>query len=94
MQAVDYVWGHYGISLRRACQLVHVSRSAPYYERRKDPRPELQRRMRKLANTRVCWGYRRPQVLLRREGWALCMALGQRCPRRNYGGRRQALGNS
>lgn len=69
--ALDYVRGHYGISLRRACQLVQVSRSTPYSERREDPRPELRRRMRELANTRVRWGYRRLHVLLRREGWQL-----------------------
>jgi len=61
--ALDYVRGHYGISLRRACQLVQVSRSTPYYERRKNPRPELRRRMRELANTRVRWGYRRLHVV-------------------------------
>jgi putative transposase len=71
VQALDYVRGHYGISLRRACHLVQVSRSTPYYERRKDPRSELRRRMRELANTRVRWGYRRLHVLLRREGWPL-----------------------
>ena len=71
MQALDYVQGHYGISLRRACQLVQVSRSTPYYQRRKDPRADLRRRMRELANIRVRWGYRRLHVLLRREGWQL-----------------------
>lgn len=53
VQALDHVRGHYGTSMRRACELVQVSRSTPYYERRKDPRPELRRRMRELANTRV-----------------------------------------
>lgn len=53
VQAPDYVRGHYSISLRRACILVQVSRSTPYYERRKDPRPELRQRMRELANIRV-----------------------------------------
>lgn len=71
VQALDYVRGHYGISLRWACHLVQVSRSTPYYERCKDPRPELRRRMRELANTRLRWVYRRLQVLLRREGWRL-----------------------
>lgn len=71
MQALDYVRGHYDISLRRACQLVQVSRSTPCYQRRKDPRAKLRQRMRELANIRVRWGYRRLHVLLRREGWQL-----------------------
>ena len=37
VQALEYVQGHYDISLRRACKLVQVSRSTSYYERRKDP---------------------------------------------------------
>ena len=71
MQALEYVRGHYGISVRRACRLVQLSRSTPYYKRRKDQRPELRQRMRELAHTRVRYGYRRLHVLLKREGWQL-----------------------
>ena len=71
VQALEYVQGHYSISLRRACKLVQVSRSTPYYARRTDTRAQLRRRMRELANIRIRWGYRRLHVLLRREGWQL-----------------------
>jgi len=70
-QALEYVKSHYGISLRRACQLVQVSKSTPYYQSRKDPGKALRQRMRDLATTRVRYGYRRLHVLLKREGWKL-----------------------
>lgn len=70
-QALAYVMGHYCISQRRACKLVQMSRSTLYYLPVRDPRPELRRRMKELAQTRIRYGYRRLHVLLKREGWQL-----------------------
>ena len=68
--AVDYVVGHYGTSRRRACRLVCQHRSVHYYRSRRDPRTALRTRLRELARVRIRYGYRRLQVLLRREGWS------------------------
>ena len=70
-QALAYVVGHYCISQRRACKLVKMSRSTLYYLPVRDARPELRRRMKELAQTRIRYGYRRLHVLLKREGWQL-----------------------
>jgi putative transposase len=66
---VDYIVSHYVVSQRRACRLVHQHRSIQWYRSRKDPRLALRARMREIAHIRVRYGYRRIQVLLRREGW-------------------------
>ena len=68
--AVDYVVGHYGTSRRRACRLACQHRSVHYYRSRRDPRTALRTRLRELAQVRIRYGYRRLQVLLRREGWS------------------------
>lgn len=56
-QALAYVVGHYCISQRRACKLVKMSRSTLYYLPVRDARPELRRRMKELAQTRIRYGY-------------------------------------
>jgi putative transposase len=70
-QVVDYVVSHYGTTQRRACRLVQQHRSVQYYRSRKDPKLALRARMRELAQVPVRYGYRRIQVPLRREGWAV-----------------------
>jgi putative transposase len=67
---VDYIVSHYGTSQRRACKIVQQHRSIQWYRSRKDPRLALRARMRELSQIRVRYGYRRIQVLLRREGWS------------------------
>jgi len=68
---VEYICGHYGISQRRACEIVALHRSVLYYRSVKARRNDLRARMRELARTRVRYGYRRLHVLLKREGWVL-----------------------
>ena len=73
-----YLREHYRLPWRRACRLVRLHRSTSYYRSIKDPRLELRSRMRELARARVRFGYRRLQVLLRRESWSLGKNLAYR----------------
>ncbi len=59
----------YPVSERRACRLVGMGRSSRRYRRRGTEAAVLRRRLRELAYQRRRFGYRRLQVLLRREGW-------------------------
>ena len=68
---VEYVRGHYGLPLRRACRLVRLHRSVFKYKSALNPRLELRERMRELARVRVRFGYRKLHVLLRREGFGM-----------------------
>ena len=66
---VHQVRERYGISERRACQLVGIGRSTLRYHRRTHREEEsLRQRLRELAAARPRFGYRRLHVLLRREG--------------------------
>ena len=59
----------YDISERRACLATGLSRSSQRYRKRSDPQVALRMRLKELAAARVCHGYRRLHILLRREGW-------------------------
>ena len=59
----------YGISQRRACQVLRFSRSTCRYRSIADDRAALRIRLRDLAGVRVKYGYRRLHLLLQREGW-------------------------
>jgi putative transposase len=66
---VEHLEEAYWVSERRACAVVGIGRSSHRYRsHRKDDRA-LRMRIREIAETRVRYGYRRVQVLLRREGW-------------------------
>jgi putative transposase len=58
-----------GLTQRRACRLVGISRSGARYRRRGVDPPGLRDRLRSLAAERRRYGYRRLWVLLRREGF-------------------------
>lgn len=58
-----------GLSERRACELVGMKRSSYRYALRRPEPAGLRGRLRKLAQERRRFGYRRLTVLLRREGW-------------------------
>jgi putative transposase len=68
---VAYVISHHGYSERRACRLVKQHRSVQKYRSVLNPRTELRQRMKEIAGTRVRYGYRRIQVMLKREGWPI-----------------------
>jgi putative transposase len=67
--AVAYAQEQFGLSQRRACQLVGVARSTVGYRRRHgEDDAALRTRLCELAAQRPRFGYRRLHVLLRREG--------------------------
>ena len=68
----------YGLSQRRACGLVGITRWSNRYGSRRDPQEELRQRLRELAGRRPRYGYRRLTVLLRREGWKVNTKRGYR----------------
>jgi putative transposase len=59
------------LSQRRACGLILIHRATCRYERRRSEDPRLRERLRELAAARRRFGYRRLQVLLRREGFSV-----------------------
>ena len=61
----------YGVSERRACQVLTLSRASHRYKSVADEQAALKMRIRDLAQARVSYGYRRLHVLLQREGWSV-----------------------
>jgi putative transposase len=59
----------YRVSERRVCQVLQCPRSSYLRKNTRDEQAALRIRIRDLAYARVSYGYRRIQVLLRREGW-------------------------
>jgi putative transposase len=70
--AVGLLQERYGVSERRACRVVGISRSSRRYEPKpRADEPALRQRLRELAAERRRFGYRRLHVLLAREGIAV-----------------------
>jgi putative transposase len=57
------------LSERRSCAILSVNRKSLRYRSVKRDDPALRRRIKEIAATRIRYGYRRINVLLRREGW-------------------------
>lgn len=74
-QVVAWMTARYDYSERRACALTRQHRSTQRKPSIRDPRLELRQRLREIVQTRIRYGYRRVQVMLRREGWALSKNL-------------------
>ena len=70
-QLVDHARATWQVSIRRACRALPVDRSTYHYRSRRAGQAVLTERIKAIAATRVRYGYRRIQVLLRREGWAV-----------------------
>jgi putative transposase len=69
-QAVAIAREEHGLSRRRACRLIGISRSVVEREpKRARDHERLRERLRALAGERRRFGYRRLHELLRREGW-------------------------
>lgn len=68
-QAVDVLCEEHGFKITRACGLVSISRSLYRYQSRRPACEALRARIIELAAEKRRYGYRRIQVLLRREGW-------------------------
>ncbi len=66
---VWYLGQSWRISERRACSLIQLNRKTYRYRPGSDRNGPLRQRIREIAEVRVRYGYRRIQVLLRREGW-------------------------
>ena len=74
-KVVEYVTACHGYSERRACALTRQHCSTQRKPSRRDPRLELRQRMHEIAQTRIRYGYRRIQIMLRREGWPISRNL-------------------
>jgi putative transposase len=57
------------LSERRSCAILSVNRKSLRYRSVKRDDPVLRRRIKEIAAIRIRYGYRRINVLLRREGW-------------------------
>src|ERR1700692_4611070 len=85
-------------SQRRACRVIDGERAGVRYQARRPDDGELRERLKALAQERRRFGYRRPHVLLRREGHAVNKKRVQRLYReerltvRRRGGRKRAMG--
>lgn len=66
MDDLRVVWK---VSIRRACEVLRAGRSTYHYVSCSLSQANLRQRIRKIADARVRYGYRRIHVLLRREGW-------------------------
>jgi len=70
---VKYITGSFGLSIRKACGLVSLSKSVFWYRHRpkKDDENIIRQKMKELAQKRTRFGCPRLHVLLRREGFML-----------------------
>ena len=70
-EVVSHLRTAYGVSERRTCRTVGMSRASYRYRSVADPQSELRVWLRDLATSRVRYGYRRLWVLRRREGYTV-----------------------
>jgi len=67
-EAVAHLQDCHGMSERRACRVIDADRKSVRYRSTRDDDAGLREKLRKLANQRRRFGYRRLHILLRREG--------------------------
>jgi putative transposase len=97
-EAAAHLGQHYGVSQRRACQAIGVDRSTVRYRSRRPDDGPIRIRLRELAANRRRFGYRRLDILLRREGTNMNhkklrrLYAEERLQVRRRGGRKRALG--
>ncbi|PHR20635.1 MAG: hypothetical protein COA37_15140 [Hoeflea sp.] len=96
--AVAHVCAQYGVSQRRACEVLSVDRSSMRYRSVRPDDASIQEAMKKLASERRRFGYRRIHVMLDRQGSVMNLKKLRRLYReekltvRKRGGRKRALG--
>ena len=66
---MSHVYSQHKISERRACELIHVSRSSYRYKKVKSKNEEIKGKLKEIAYERKRFGYRRLHILLRRNGY-------------------------
>ena len=97
-EAAAHLQQSYAVSQRRACRAIGAERSSVRYRSRRADDGVVRLRLRELAAIRRRFGYRRLQVLLRREGLVMNHKKLRRLYReerlqvRRRGGRKRALG--
>ncbi len=97
-QAVAHLSQVFEVSQRRACQVIAADRTSMRYRSVRPDDSALRARLRELAAVRRRFGYRRLQLLLRREGTVVNHKKLRRLYReerlqvRRRGGRKRALG--
>ena len=96
--AVAHATATFGVSQRRACKMIDAERSSVRYRPRRPDDREVRVRLRELAAAWRRFGYRRLQILLRREGTHMNhkklrrLYAEERLQVRRRGGRKRALG--
>jgi putative transposase len=70
-EAVTVLMHERGMRVTRACGLVGISRALYGYQAKRSDDGELRTRIESIAAQKHRYGYRRIQVLLRREGWSV-----------------------
>ena len=70
-QLVSEMLQRHGLSERRACGPIGITRWSNRYQSRRDPQSESPHPIPGLGGQSSSQGYRRLTVLLRREGWAI-----------------------
>lgn len=97
-EAVVRAIAMFGVSQRRACKVIGAERSSVRYRHRRPDDTDARVRLRELAAARRRFGYRRLQILLRREGTHMNhkklrrIYAEERLQVRRRGGRKRALG--
>jgi putative transposase len=96
--AVAHLRTTFGVSERRACEVLGADRTSVRYRGRRADDAVVRARLRELAAIRRRFGYRRLLVLMRREGLVMNHKKFRRLYReeqlqvRRRGGRKRALG--
>jgi putative transposase len=97
-EAAAHLTQQYEVSQRRACKAMGIDRSTVCYRRWRPDDGSIRVRLRELAAVRRRFGYRRLQILLRREGMHMNhkklrrLYAEERLQVRRRGGRKRALG--
>ena len=68
---MNFLRSEFQVSIRRACGVVQANRGNYHYKSKKGGQAALVKRIREVAALRMCYGYKRIYIYLRREGWSV-----------------------